>query len=186
MRLIISIAILILISSCKGKKDTLTFADENVQKMYIQYNEAPTDQNARLFNATSIQYLSLQPDAQDKKELLLAGLEVAEKHNLVPAKSTFLISLIRDYEGNKETADRIYELAMMMKSAQKEAAAMSKKKAARRSGRAESPPPDSSTRNPSPAPSPAGTSHVANGQRSLGDLTYRWRREMQKRRRKGR
>ena len=123
MRLFYVLCLIFLFASCKNKGKDIVFNDDNVQKIYMQYIADPSDQNARLFSAASIQYLSMQPDAQDKKQLLDRGLEIAEEHNLLPAKSTYLITLIRDYEGNKETPDRIFDLAMIMKNAKKDAAA---------------------------------------------------------------
>ncbi len=114
---------LLLIFSCKNQKDNVSFSDENVQKIYTQYDNDPTDQNARLFAAAAIQAISRNPQMSDKKALIDKGLEIANENNITSAKSTFLINLIRDYEGNKETADRILELANILKESKKEAAA---------------------------------------------------------------
>jgi TolA-binding protein len=123
MRLIAIISVLIFFTSCKQEGQEAAFSDENVQNIFNQYIADPSDQNARLFNAASIQYLSMNPESPDKKQLVEKGLEVAKKHNLIPAQSTYLITLIRDFGANKETPDRIFELATMMKAANREAAA---------------------------------------------------------------
>lgn len=123
MRIITILSFLVLLLSCKQKLQEVTFSDENVDKIYKQYLADPTDQNARLFNASNIQFLSLNPNVKDKKQFIDEGLIIAKKHNLTPAQSTYLITLIRDFEGNKETPDRIFELASMMKAAKREAAA---------------------------------------------------------------
>lgn len=109
--------------ACKAKEDTVNFTDENVQKVFTQYQNEPNEQNARLFCASAIQAIGTHSNMKDKKALIDKGFEIASKNNITSAKSTFLINLIRDYEGNKETPDRIFELAEMMKAGKKEAAA---------------------------------------------------------------
>ena len=115
------IVLFAVVISCKTDK-VYTFENENVQKFYTKYKSDPTEQNARLFSASAIQYLSTTPDALNKKDLLDEGLAVSKKHNITSGQITFLIILIRDYQGEKETPDRIFELASVMKTGNKEAA----------------------------------------------------------------
>ncbi|NNF36126.1 MAG: hypothetical protein HKN68_18620 [Saprospiraceae bacterium] len=109
--------------ACNAKEDSVSFSDEKVQKVYTQYKAEPNEQNARLFCASAIQAIGTNTNMVDRKKLIDKGLEIANENNVTSAKSTFLINLIRDYEGNKETPDRIYELAEMLKASNKEAAA---------------------------------------------------------------
>lgn len=109
--------------SCKSDNNALTTAADS-DKLAIA--KSKLSENGNVQNAS--QYLMAirtaigEPNA-DKNQLLTEGLAVAEQYKLGPQAVSFLMPLIKDYNTDPQTAERMAKLASALQDLNRPAAA---------------------------------------------------------------
>ncbi len=113
---------IILLVGCKNDDFTFSTDNEALQNSYNEYNNNKSLDAAAGFATLSMQYIINQPEAKDRKMVLEAALMASKEQQLQSAAINFLTILIKDYPRDKNTPDRIFELATLLKELNKEAA----------------------------------------------------------------
>lgn len=118
------ILILSLIISCKSDNTTATTDSKPIISAAKAYMDAPSMATGNDYlKDLSQQLSSADLSAAKRKELLSEGIKVAEEQNLVNRKGGFLFPYVKDNSKEAGIDNKIYDLAVLMKSMNKTAAA---------------------------------------------------------------
>ena len=111
--------VLVLMASCKGDNKVSILSQDLVDK----YNQDPTPITG---NELIKEILNKTKSVSDKvklNDLLQYGYEISKDQNITSRQAAFLFPLIKESAGSPDYANKIFELAGLMKKMKKESAA---------------------------------------------------------------
>ncbi len=113
------ILVLVLIAACKEDDNSLGLSQELVEN----YSQNPTPITGNELIKEVLNKTKSVNDKAKQNDLLQYGYQIAKEQNISSRQAAFLFPLIKESVGSAGYADKIYELAGLMKKMKKESAA---------------------------------------------------------------